>query len=94
MQAKVVRDQASAEAVRTNVAREEAAVARTAAEAKALAEDAKADLAQALPALQAAVDSLNALNKGAPQLIVSLCGWNGVLLVNQNENVVTHNHNC
>lgn len=66
MQAEVVHDQASAEAVRTNVAREEAAVARTAAEAKSLAEDAKADLAQALPALQAAVDSLNALNKSAP----------------------------
>ncbi len=56
MQAEVVRDQAGAETVRANVAREEA---------KALAEDAKADLAQALPALQAAIDSLSALNKGA-----------------------------
>ncbi len=65
MQAEVVRDQAGAETVRANVAREEAAVAQTAAEAKALAEDAKADLAQALPALQAAIDSLSALNKGA-----------------------------
>lgn len=70
MQAEVVRDQASAEAVRLNVAREEAAVAQTAMEAKALATEAKADLAQALPALQAAVDSLNALNKGT----LVLCG--------------------
>jgi dynein heavy chain len=76
MQAEVVRDQAGAETVRANVAREEAAVAQTAAEAKALAEDAKADLAQALPALQAAIDSLSALNKGAgnlPQDPASAC---------------------
>lgn len=65
MQAEVLQDQAGAEVVRANVAREEAAVAQTAAEAKALAEGAKADLAQALPALQAAIDSLSALNKGA-----------------------------
>ena len=72
MQAEVVRDQASAEAVRTNVAREEAAVAQTAMEAKALATEAKADLAQALPTLQAAIDSLNALNKGTLVFVTDL----------------------
>ena len=80
MQAEVIRDQASAEAVRTNVAREEAAVAQTAMEAKALATEAKADLAQALPALQAAVDSLNALNKGASVFSVTDLQWQAMLL--------------
>ena len=78
MQAEVVRDQAGAETVRANVAREEAAVAQTAAEAKALAEDAKADLAQALPALQAAIDSLSALNKGAERALEVLL-WHALL---------------
>ena len=78
MQAEVVRDQANAEAVRTTVAREEAAVAQTAVEAKALANEAKADLAQALPALQAAVDSLNALNKGTYTPLLKMLQWQAI----------------
>ena len=57
-------DQEEAEYVRSVVSKEEAAVKGKAAQTQALADDAKADLDQALPALNAALDSLNALNKG------------------------------
>lgn len=59
----VAADQAEAEIVKAVVMEEERVVKVKAAETKAIADDAKADLDEALPALQAAVDSLNALNK-------------------------------
>ncbi|KAK9823491.1 hypothetical protein WJX72_003121 [[Myrmecia] bisecta] len=59
----VAQDQEAAEQVRRVVSAEEQEVKAKAAETQALADDAKADLDEALPALQAAVDSLNALNK-------------------------------
>lgn len=57
-------DQEAAEAVSATVAQEEAQVKGKAAQTQALADDAKADLDKAMPAFNAAVDSLNALNKG------------------------------
>lgn len=60
----VAEDQLEAEQVRAVVSREESEVKTKAAHTQALADEAKADLDQALPALNAAVDSLNALNKG------------------------------
>ena len=56
-------DQEQAEVVRATVSREEGEVKVKAAHTQALADEAKADLDQALPAFNAAVDSLNALNK-------------------------------
>lgn len=61
--AQVTKDQAQAEAVRQVVSVEEQEVKAKAAQTQALADDAKADLDEALPALQAAVDSLSSLNK-------------------------------
>lgn len=60
----VAKDQLEAEDVRAVVSREESEVKTKAAHTQALADEAKADLDQALPALNAAVDSLSALNKG------------------------------
>lgn len=57
-------DQEEAEQVRAVVSREESEVKTKAAETQALANEAKVDLDQAMPALNAAVDSLNSLNKG------------------------------
>lgn len=62
--AQVAVDQEQAEAVRATVSKEESEVKMKAAQTQALADEAKADLDQALPALNAAVDSLSALNKG------------------------------
>lgn len=60
----VAEDQERAEHVRAVVSQEESEVKTKAAHTQALADEAKADLDQALPALNAAVNSLNALNKG------------------------------
>ena len=57
-------DQEEAEQVRAVVSREESEVKTKAAQTQALANEAKVDLDQAMPALNAAVDSLNSLNKG------------------------------
>ncbi len=54
----VAADQAEAEQVSRNVAIEEREVKTMAKEIQVVADDAKADLAEALPALNAAVDSL------------------------------------
>ena len=62
--AEVAVDQGEAERVRAVVSKEEREVKSKAAETQALADEAKVDLHQALPALNAAVDSLNSLNKG------------------------------
>lgn len=62
--AEVAEDQGEAERVRAVVSKEETEVKSKAAETQALANEAKVDLDQALPALNAAVDSLNSLNKG------------------------------
>jgi dynein heavy chain len=56
-------DQAAADVVRKNVQVEEATVKEKAMETQAIAEDAQKDLAEALPALEAAVKSLDQLNK-------------------------------
>lgn len=60
----VAMDQEAAEEVSGTVGREEVQVKAKAAQTQALAEEAKADLDQAMPALNAAVESLSALNKG------------------------------
>ncbi len=59
----VSRDQTEAEKVKAQIVVEEAEVSAFAIETGRLATDAKADLNEALPALTAALDSLNALNK-------------------------------
>ena len=60
----VARDEADAKQVAAVVAAEEAEVKAQADATQSIADDAKADLAEALPALHAAVDSLKSLNKG------------------------------
>ena len=50
--------------MRAVVSREEIEVKAKAGQTQALADEAKVDLEQALPALNAAMDSLNSLNKG------------------------------
>ncbi|XRB21521.1 dynein axonemal heavy chain [Pseudoscourfieldia marina] len=60
----VSKDQAEAEKVAETVGKEEAIVKEQAAETKAIADDAQADLDKAMPALEAAVNSLKSLNKG------------------------------
>lgn len=62
--AEVAVDQEEAHRVRAVVSQEESEVKSKAAQTQALADEAKVDLDQALPALNAAVDSLNSLNKG------------------------------
>ena len=59
----VTRDQREAEVVKAVVSQEEIEVKAKAGETGAIAAESQADLDQALPALQAAVDSLHALNK-------------------------------
>ena len=59
----VTKEKAEAEKVKATVAVEEKEVKQKADATKLIADDAKADLAEALPALEAAVNSLNALNK-------------------------------
>ncbi|ODM98966.1 Dynein heavy chain 6, axonemal [Orchesella cincta] len=56
-------DQAAADIVRRNVQTEEGAAKEKAAETQAIAEDAQKDLAEALPALESAVKSLDSLDK-------------------------------
>lgn len=56
-------DQQEAEKVKIVVAAEEQEIGVMQQRTQAMADDAKADLAEALPALQAAIDSLKALNK-------------------------------
>jgi dynein heavy chain, axonemal len=61
--AQVAADGEEAEKVKITVAAEEKDVKVMQTETQAIADDARADLAEALPALNAAVDSLKALNK-------------------------------
>jgi dynein heavy chain len=56
-------DQQEAEKVKIVVAAEEQEIGVMQQRTQAMADEAKADLAEALPALQAAIDSLDALNK-------------------------------
>ncbi|OXA50744.1 Dynein heavy chain 6, axonemal [Folsomia candida] len=60
---RLAEDQTEADIVRRNVTVEEAAAKEKAIETQAIAEDAQKDLALALPALEAAVKSLDQLNK-------------------------------
>eukprot|EP00879_Flechtneria_rotunda_P011225 GHRR01011724.1.p1 GENE.GHRR01011724.1~~GHRR01011724.1.p1 ORF type:complete len:1363 (+),score=486.85 GHRR01011724.1:1838-5926(+) len=60
---KVAADQQEAEKVKAVVAAEEKEVKAMQVQTQGIADEAKADLAEALPALQAAIDSLKALNK-------------------------------
>ncbi|RKO89233.1 dynein heavy chain and region D6 of dynein motor-domain-containing protein [Blyttiomyces helicus] len=60
---KIAVDKVKAEEIRENVVKEEAASNKKADETKAIAEDAKRDLDEALPALDAALESLNSLSK-------------------------------
>lgn len=60
---KIAVDKVKAEEIRETVVREEAASNKKAEETKTIAEDAKRDLDEALPALDAAVESLNSLSK-------------------------------
>lgn len=63
-------DQQEAEKVKVVVAAEEKEIGVMQQHTQAMAEEAKADLAEAMPALQAAIDSLKALNKND---IVEVC---------------------
>ena len=56
-------DQQRAEDIKASVTADAKEVRAKAAETRSLAEDAKRELDEALPALQAAVESLNGLNK-------------------------------
>jgi dynein heavy chain len=56
-------DQQEAETVKVVVAAEEKEIGIMQQHTQAIAEEAKMDLAEAMPALQAAIDSLKALNK-------------------------------
>lgn len=56
-------DQQEAEKVKIVVAAEEQEIGVMQQRTQAMADEAKADLAEAMPALQAAIDSLKALNK-------------------------------
>ncbi|XJO76015.1 hypothetical protein BDV3_006595 [Batrachochytrium dendrobatidis] len=60
---KIAVDKIKAEEIKENVIKEELASSKKAEETKAIAEDAKRDLDEALPALDAAVESLNSLSK-------------------------------
>ncbi|TPX59753.1 hypothetical protein SpCBS45565_g07659 [Spizellomyces sp. 'palustris'] len=60
---KIAVDKVKAEEIRENVVTEEAASNKKAEETKTIAEDAKRDLDEALPALDAALESLNSLSK-------------------------------
>ncbi|KAJ9531756.1 hypothetical protein QJQ45_021904, partial [Haematococcus lacustris] len=60
---KVAADQAEAEIVKKTVAAEERDVKKMAGEIQVVADEAQADLEEALPAMNAAIDSLKALNK-------------------------------
>ena len=57
------KDRALADEKKAKVAKDEAAVKKTADEVQAIADDAKADLAAAMPALQGAIQALNSLSK-------------------------------
>nr|KAJ3421411.1 Dynein heavy chain 1, axonemal [Polyrhizophydium stewartii] len=60
---KIAVDKIKAEEIKENVVKEELASSKKAEETKAIADDAKRDLDEALPALDAAVESLNSLSK-------------------------------
>ncbi|KAH6567387.1 hypothetical protein BASA60_009078 [Batrachochytrium salamandrivorans] len=60
---KIAIDKIKGEEIKENVIKEELASSKKAEETKAIAEDAKRDLDEALPALDAAVESLNSLSK-------------------------------
>lgn len=60
---KIAVDKIQAEEIKEIVATEELAASKKAEETKAMAEDAKRDLDEAIPALEAAVESLNSLSK-------------------------------
>lgn len=80
----VLADQQEAEKVKIVVAAEEQEIGVMQQRTHAMADEAKADLAEAMPALQAAIDSLKALNKNdivevrplASQL-AECCRWSG-----------------
>lgn len=59
----VAADQQEAEKVKSVVAAEEKDIKVMQQQTQVIADEAKADLAEAMPALQAAIDSLKALNK-------------------------------
>ena len=60
---KLAEDQVAADIVRTKVQEEEAVAKEKAVETQAIAEDAQKDLTVALPALNAAAEALNSLDK-------------------------------
>ncbi|KAK3243833.1 hypothetical protein CYMTET_46533 [Cymbomonas tetramitiformis] len=60
----VTADQEEAVKVRDVVLTEEAEVQKSAAQTQAIWDDAEADLAEAMPAMNSAIEALNALNKG------------------------------
>ncbi|KAJ3214893.1 Dynein heavy chain 1, axonemal [Dinochytrium kinnereticum] len=60
---KIAVDKVKAEEMKEAVVKEEASASKKAEETKMIAEDAKRDLDEALPALDAAVESLNSLSK-------------------------------
>ncbi|KAJ3324532.1 Dynein heavy chain 1, axonemal, partial [Blyttiomyces sp. JEL0837] len=60
---KIAVDKVKAEEMKETVVKEESSASKKAEETKAIAEDAKRDLDEALPALDAAVESLNSLTK-------------------------------
>ena len=60
---KIAVDKVKAEEIKENVLKEELESSKKADETKTIAEDAKRDLDEALPALDAAVESLNSLSK-------------------------------
>lgn len=78
-------DQQEAEKVKAVVVAEERDIGVMQQHTQAIAEEAKADLAEAMPALQAAIDSLKALNKND---IVEVRG------VPTQQGVVATGHHC
>ncbi len=60
---KILGDKSKAEEIRETISREEASAAKKAEETRLIAEDAKRDLDEALPALDAALESLKNLTK-------------------------------
>lgn len=70
-------DQQEAEKVKVVVAAEEQEIGVMQQRTQAIAQEAKADLAEAMPALQAAIDSLKALNKNDIVEVTCLLHRNG-----------------
>ncbi len=72
-------DQQEAEKVKVVVAAEEREIGIMQQHTQAMAEEAKADLAEAMPALQAAIDSLKALNKNDIVEVRMDAAWQSVM---------------